>query len=227
MGLADKAIAGAIRGVAKAVGSAEKKAAGYVGSKVLAHRADPSSAYYTINAFLGKFTDATETEIVKHQGVSSIVPRSYMFPMDLKHVKTPKGERVYLGGNDITDHWNSGNFKAEHLGEYLPDGPTRVEYGPWYKGDWGSMFGPNNFGKGPTLKTRYRAWKGNRDMQYFERPYDFTPDEIQMGREWIAGTGASTAAFWGAVSQMRKPNPQRTQVKQAIDEEQGDEEQGR
>ena len=205
MGLADKAIAGAIRGIVKAVGSAEKKAAGYVGSKVLAHRADPNPSRYTINAYLGKFTNAPETEVVRNQGIASMIPRSYMFPMDLKHVKTPKGERVYLAGNDVTDHWNSGNFKAAHFMEYLPDGPTRVKYGPWYKGDWGSMFGPNDFNRGPTLKMRYQAFKGNLKMQYLERPYDFTPDEIQMGREWIAGTGATGAAFWGTVSQMRRP----------------------
>lgn len=217
MGLADKAIAGAIRGIVSAVGSAEKKAAGYVGSKVLANKASGQAGRYTINAFLGKFTAAAEKDVVKNQGVGSIVPRAYMAPRDLKFVPNGDSERVFLGGRDITEHWNSGNFKPAHFGEYLPYGHTKAKYGPWYKGDWGASLSPDGI---PTLKMRYDALRGNLNMQYMHRPYDFSPEEIQMGREWIATTGATGAAFWGAVSNMRRGSKPK---EEQPDEEQPDE----
>ena len=219
MGLADKAIAGAIRAVVGAVGSAEKKAAGYVGSKVLASRASKDASRYTTNSFMGKFSK-NEADAVKDYGVGSVVPRRYMAPHDLKFVPNKDGEKVYLAGRDITDHWNSGNFKPAHFGEYMPEGMSKAKYGPWWSGDLlstdmpspgmrVSQFMRNPFGD---------ASKGG--MQYLHRPTPFSPEEVQMGREWIAGTGATGAAFWGAISQMRKPNFQRQQVQPATDAEQ-------
>ena len=226
MGLADKAIAGAIRAVVGAVGSAEKKAAGYVGSKVLNARASGlGDSRYTLNGYISQFfPKAAEKDVVKNYGVASMLPRGYMRPFDLKFVRQtgktgldPKPDKVYLAGHDITDHWHSGNFKPDHWAEYLPNGGHKVGYSPkWWKGDplddldltW-RKFKDNPLGR-----------EGGTSGQYIQRLSDYGPAEIEMGREWIAGTGATTAAFWGAVSQMRKPNFQRQQVQPATDAEQ-------
>lgn len=228
MGLADKAIAGAIRAVAKSVGSAEKNVTGYIGSKVLNARASGlGDARYTINGYISKFfPKAAEKDVVRNYGVASMVPRSYMRPFDLKFVRQagkngldPKPDKVYLAGHDITDHWYSGNFKPEHWDEYMPNGGHHIGYSPkWWKGDmlddvdltW-RKFIANPLGK-----------EGGIQGQYKQRLSDYGPAEIEMGREWIAATGASGAAFWGAVSKMGKPNLQRQQPQPAPpDAEQG------
>lgn len=226
MGLADKAIAGAIRGIAKAVGSAEKNVAGYVGQKVLDYRARGTpSTRYGIGAFLGKFMNASKEEVAKHRGsVANVVPRGYMMPYDLKFVKNAaakNGEDVYLGGHKITDHWHSGNFKADHMEEYLPNGGTKVEWGPWWHGD---MLRDPKW----TLR-KFKEDPFHRDKRFggvgisLVRRSPYGPAELEMGREAIAGTAASGAAFWGAVSAMKRQNSNAIQQQQPPMEDSEDE----
>ena len=211
MGLADKVIAAGIRGLVGIGREAEKKAAGYVGAKVLNWRASADAGKYTAKAFVSKFLPKTKA-LMDPKAVHNTypVPRGYMLPNDLKFLPGKDGERVLLGGTDITEHWNSPNFRPEHFSEYLPGGATKVERGPWWKGDIGSFLEPPGR-RIPDLRMRYHAMKNDSSVPYLVRGSDYGPEEIRMGREWIAGTVASGTAFWKAVSDMRRPAQQKPQ----------------